>query len=417
MDSNTSTLPKRSHDSSGDSSDAKRFRPDEILGSPGDDRVITRLLMSRLEFSKLIGKGGSTISHIRSTSGVNCRGTNMEDDSRLVLIVGPFHNVMRAFDMITEVLNNGTNMDHGVFSVSVLLEHSKAGKIVGAKGATIQRIQSESGCGNIRIEKEPKEYSDVQLRKLAIEGTLSAVRRAHYMVHDLYAQDALYSASKASGNAYPHGLQGQGAYSNQFAAQPHTGMQMSNPGFSQSPEGALPFPSLVQHGVQRETVVQLSEMKGYLSRHFGLNLSIFKEGAVINKPQAIPTMAPYKPPASPEKLSLEDTISLRKQKAPAHQEMCFGVPKHYVGGIIGKSGNILKTLQSEYNVRVHVEKENYGGDKRLVVLSAVVGVEAIADDNEKINAFLRCHQRILAIIQEQEQTAAANVVDHGEAHM
>lgn len=41
-----------------ENSEPKRFRPEEIIG-PGDNgRVITRLLVNKDEFSRLIGKGG-----------------------------------------------------------------------------------------------------------------------------------------------------------------------------------------------------------------------------------------------------------------------------------------------------------------------------------------------------------------------
>jgi predicted RNA-binding protein YlqC (UPF0109 family) len=40
---------------------AKRFRPDEILDNQNDpNRVITRLLVNRQQFSKIIGKGGES---------------------------------------------------------------------------------------------------------------------------------------------------------------------------------------------------------------------------------------------------------------------------------------------------------------------------------------------------------------------
>lgn len=224
------------------------------------------------------------------------------------------------------------------------------------------------------------------------------------MVHELYQQDALFAANKASGNAYV-----QGPFTgNQFSPQPTMGMQMmGSSGYSQQAEGSLPFPSLVQFGVQHETVGQLSDMKAYLSRHFGLNLAIFKEGVVMTAPKAQSMVAPYNPPSLEERRTIEETIAARAQKASVYQELCFGVPKHSVGGIIGKSGAVLKNLQTECNVRIHVEKENFG-DKRLVVLSAVAGAEAIADDNEKLAAFQKCHQKIQEIVVEQNELHASN---------
>jgi predicted RNA-binding protein YlqC (UPF0109 family) len=393
---------KRDHDNSpqdSSPSDAKRFRPEEILGSAGDDRVITRLLMSRFEFSKLIGKGGATITHIRSATGVNVRGTNIEEDSRLVLLVGPFQNVIRAFDMVSELLNNGSAIDGGIISASILLEHSKAGKIVGSKGAMIQQVQMKSGCVNVKIEKDPKEYSGVSLRKLSLDGTLSAVRRAHYIVHELYSTDSIFAPHVGSSSFLLNNSRGSNSNSNN-----NFNDQSGHQGgaFYSEPDGSLPFPALINHGVQTETVGQLTDMKAYLSRHFGLNLLIVKDGQMF-KNAASPSMVTPLIPA--EKLTLEQTIDNRKSKSTSHQELCFGVPKSTVGGIIGKSGSLLKDLQTEFNVRMHVEKEDFGG-KRLVVINSVTGENAIADDEHKIQAMLHCQAKIQAIVEEQLQAEA-----------
>lgn len=377
---------KRDHDSApGESSvDAKRFRPEEILGSVGDDRVITRLLMPRLDFSKLIGKGGATISHIRANSGVNVRGTNVDEEFRLVLLSGPFQNVMRAFDMITEILNQSNQADSHIIQINMLLEHNKAGKIVGAKGTMIQNIQAKSGCVTTRIEKMPKEYSGVSLRKLCIEGVISAIRRAHFIVHELYASEGNY------------GMQQMGTRNAGFGMGNDVHIGGGGQGYGDS-DGGLPFPSLVSYGVQPETVGQLSDMKTYLSRHFGLNLMIVKEGSMYKTA----------PSFSVEKLTLEETIEQKKQKSAPYQEMCFGIPKNAVGGVIGKSGSILKELQAEFGIRIHVEKEDFSG-KRLVVMNS--SSDGQHTDNEaKLSAFLRCQSKILTLVDQQLAEAASGL--------
>jgi len=344
--------------------------------------------MSRFEFSKLIGKGGATITHIRSATGVNVRGTNIEEDSRLVLLVGPFQNVIRAFDMISEILNNGSAVDGGIINASILLEHSKAGKIVGAKGAMIQQVQLKSGCVNVKIEKDPKEYSGVSLRRLSLDGNLTAVRRAHYIVHELYSTDSVFA---------PH--VGSSSFLLNRGGNPSFNDQGHGGGFYTEPEGSLPFPSLIGHGVQSETVGQLTDMKAYLSRHFGLNLLIVKEGQTFNKAVSPSMVTPLIPA---EKLTMEQTIENRKAKSTPQEELCFGVPKSTVGGIIGKSGGVLKDLQTEFNVRMHVEKEDFSG-KRLVVINSVTGENAIPDDDHKIQAMLHCQAKIQCIVDEQMQ--------------
>jgi hypothetical protein len=87
-----------------------------------------------------------------------------------VVITGSLDQVLGAFDLIVELLhqasigdytamlNSGVAMaprpmDHML--VTLLLEHSKAGKAVGAKGAMMQTIKVKSNSSIIRIDKEP----------------------------------------------------------------------------------------------------------------------------------------------------------------------------------------------------------------------------------------------------------------------
>jgi hypothetical protein len=77
--------------------------------------------LNRSQFSRVIGKGGmfliciydfchqslfslgQTITHVRSTTGVFMRGSDIDEDNRLVLLHGTLDQVINAFDIITEV--------------------------------------------------------------------------------------------------------------------------------------------------------------------------------------------------------------------------------------------------------------------------------------------------------------------------
>ena len=64
-------------------------------------------------------------------------------------------------------------------------------------------------------------------------------------------------------------------------------------------------------------------------------------------------------------ISVESIIAARKHTHP--NELCFAIPVASVGGIIGKGGHTLKELQAEFAVRVFIHKEEYQG-QRIVVL-------------------------------------------------
>lgn len=63
----------------------KRLRPEEIVGGRDDpSKAISRLLLNRSQFSRIIGKGGQTIAQIRNNTGVLIKGSDIDDDNRLV---------------------------------------------------------------------------------------------------------------------------------------------------------------------------------------------------------------------------------------------------------------------------------------------------------------------------------------------
>ena len=44
----------------------------------------------------------------------------------------------------------------GLMQTVFLIEHNKAGRVVGPKGANIQQLKLQSGSSNLRVEKESK---------------------------------------------------------------------------------------------------------------------------------------------------------------------------------------------------------------------------------------------------------------------
>jgi len=80
----------------------KRLRAEDIVGD--DRKVTTRLLLNRAEFSKVIGKGGQTIAHIRNTFGANIKGADVDEEHRIVIITGHLKQVIDSFDLIAEVI-------------------------------------------------------------------------------------------------------------------------------------------------------------------------------------------------------------------------------------------------------------------------------------------------------------------------
>lgn len=130
------------------------------------------------------------IASIRSVSGCTMRGIDLDDENRLVVMVGTLVQVVNAFDLVTQhALRTHTGAppfsppSHSASAangretgvVTLLVEHSKVGKVVGPKGGTLQQLRKKSGA-IVTVEKEQVELSGVALRKVILDGSVAAMR-------------------------------------------------------------------------------------------------------------------------------------------------------------------------------------------------------------------------------------------------
>jgi predicted RNA-binding protein YlqC (UPF0109 family) len=239
-----------------------------------------------MEFSKVIGKGGQNINKLRDMSGASIKGTEFNADERLMIVSGSPGQVLDAFDGIVDHVQqhvyNHTQRDE--FTLQILVEHSKAGRVVGNKGSMIQTLKNKSGAINIRVLKDPKDYNGVMLRILCIDGNHLSIKKAHYYIQELFVDPSLLAAAAAIPT--PTAGSAIGAVCAPTPVSQPTYLPTLAPVFDsnllpqeQPPGVSLPFTSLTAFGVQAETARQLTEMKAYLSRQFGLDLSICKEGS------------------------------------------------------------------------------------------------------------------------------------------
>jgi predicted RNA-binding protein YlqC (UPF0109 family) len=67
-------------------SQSKRLRPDEILGDETGKKATTRLLVNKVEFSKIIGKGGSTLQQTKASTGVHIKASDVNEEMRVVSV-------------------------------------------------------------------------------------------------------------------------------------------------------------------------------------------------------------------------------------------------------------------------------------------------------------------------------------------
>ena len=70
-----------------------------------------------------------------------------------------------------------TRSSVAVHSVTLLIEGTKAGKVVGPKAVMIQNIKTRSGAAFIRMLKNTIELHNALYRSLFIEGSFLAISR------------------------------------------------------------------------------------------------------------------------------------------------------------------------------------------------------------------------------------------------
>lgn len=123
--------------------DIKKVKTEDILGLGIDaDRTSTRLLLTRIEFSKIVGKGGASIQYVRQQSGATIKGAEIDENSRLIVVSGTYQQVIDAFEFISEGLYESYLQTSSVgvlvpFTVNFMIETPKVGHVIGPAGQAI----------------------------------------------------------------------------------------------------------------------------------------------------------------------------------------------------------------------------------------------------------------------------------------
>ena len=442
-------LGKRSFEPSfgGDSyHDQKRAKPEEILGSDGS-QACTRVLMHRNVFAKIIGKGGQMISQIRSTCGANVKGLDIDIENRLVVISGTLRQTLEAFEKVTDLLyaaytQQQSNAPIEPFMVHILVEHSKAGKVIGPKGATMQDMKLRSGAQQVRVQKDPRDFSGVLMRVVTIEGIALAVKKAHFCFQELFLPEAAQTLAmtEAGGGSSGSGSGGGGGGGSVSSFAPY-GQEPENESMMSYQGGgggggagavrsganippsrgvgnggnvvSIPLNSLPSFGVPQEVVSTLSELKSLFASQFGLDLAVTRLGGngggdSSNSRSEYPlgggvqsTVAPASTTGRPI-VPYSELLTIPGRVVEYEDMMVFSVPKNSAGVIIGKGGQILKDIQNEFGVKVFVEKEGEVTGMRVVVLKSSCNTDQPLTETEK-TAMKKCQDHIMGIVAAEQE--------------
>jgi hypothetical protein len=93
--------------------------------------------------------------------------------------------------------------------------------------------------------------------------------------------------------------------------------------------------------------------------------------------------------------------------------IAFSIPKNAAGMVIGKGGEVLKGMQSDFNVRVFVEKEGDVPGMRVVVLKSGSTMDQPLTDADRA-AMRQCQDQIMAIVAKEQEK---EMMMHQHHHM
>ena len=413
--------------------DPKRAKPEEILGE--GSQACTRVLMNRTLFSKIIGKGGQMISQIRSTCGANVKGLDIDSENRLVVISGSLRQTLEAFEKVTDLLNTAytqqqSNPPTEPFMVHILVEHNKAGKVIGPKGTTLQDMKLRSGVHQVRVQKDPRDFSGVLMRVVTIEGSALAVKKAHFCFQELFSPESAHLLAMTEAGARTSGGGGGGGSSapsiaSSYGQEPEKEAYQGGGGSNMSQRGmgnggnivSIPLNTLPSFGVPQEVVSTLSELKSLFASQFGLDLAVTRlsgsggssstsnsnsnsrseyqmGGVSIVAGPAATTGRPVVP--------YNELLTIPGRAVEYEDMVVFSVPKNSAGVIIGKGGQVLKDIQTEFGVRVFVEKEGEVAGMRLVVLKSASTTDQALTEIEKA-AMKKCQEHIMSIVAAEQE--------------
>lgn len=373
---------KRSYDNNDDRNVRSRYGAGDgtSIGSSNDGgrspMYATRFILKKSEFAKIIGKGGREITNIRTKTKAYVKGEEIDDEDRMFIVSGTYEQIAGALSIIIDLLHMSyqdyvqqvphDSYDVIPFAMYLLIEHNRAGKVIGSKGSTILDLQQRTGCV-AKMSKDPKNILGSEMRILVLEGHPNTIRNAHEYILGLFLQPSIGGVGVGGGSSLEggHGSSSGGhrmVESNSVAT------------------FTLTSSNLMSLGVPVETVMRVMEAQTSLVPYgidlvgmpMGGNLPIpggdlgeydpFGTGGQMGSLAPVP-MGP--PPEVGLHIALYDVNTETNEK-----RLEFFVDKEHAGSVIGKGGSIMKEMEEQFQLRIFMEREHINGLRRVVIRGA-----------------------------------------------
>ncbi|KAI8916034.1 eukaryotic type KH-domain (KH-domain type I) [Gorgonomyces haynaldii] len=170
------------------------LNPELVSNHPHDleegPEMTLRALVTSKEAGIIIGRNGTSVTHVRSATGVRI-GVSAAIEGvleRTLTMSGPLASVSKAFAMVAKLIldNSQTNIPSDTTIIRLLIAHQLVGSIIGKQGAKIRDIQDLSGT-TIIVSKEMLPESTE--RVVEVVGSVDGIHRAIYHIGNAVFQD------------------------------------------------------------------------------------------------------------------------------------------------------------------------------------------------------------------------------------
>jgi predicted RNA-binding protein YlqC (UPF0109 family) len=282
----------------------KRARVDTALDDINIDlhvgHIVSRILMTKEETARVIGRKGENINRVRNTTGAQIKACHVEDDNSVCIIYGEPNRVADAFEqMITKI----ARMNDNSVRLNFLVDSNNAGRVLGHGGTVINGIRIEACADRLGFEKHPTMIGGMNVRILMMEGSFSACGRVHVLYHRLFDYGIFLSTNvdyHGHNGHNGHRIQHEHEHGSHPPPPPPKSSTENNNNQSRSfhsehgltiasqesnilsPPPNLLVPQIIssdvllERGVPASSVTQLNEMNTYLRANFGVEILFSK---------------------------------------------------------------------------------------------------------------------------------------------
>jgi len=339
----------------------------QVRGPSTDpDQIQIHMIVPDKYVGAVLGKGGSLVKQTAAAAECKVSMTTREGATdRRAVMVGNYSQCQTAQTLIHEQLletaKAGGREELGEVAVILFIRKEAAGVVIGKGGASLKHIREKSGA-RIQLAREEVEGQ----RPCNILGTLSQVLQAEQLIYELVRAVPVEQHNGTTTGGWPGPMQlapgmelgtGQQDFTMFAGASKRRGADTSD--------------------VATKVLLPAQSAGAVIGRQ-GSGLKQIRETCGVQVEMLQPVQAPEWP--DDRVLILRGSLMGRRLAVEAVLRLSFQmygdtsctlkvlVPSFQVGSVIGRQGNMLRSLREQCGVSAQVEREEVQGERLVTAV-------------------------------------------------